>query len=335
MSEAGARIRSTSRSLRFLGIAAAAALLALLPDRQATAAAIYFTTDGGAINRVNSDGSGATALVTGLIAPRWVAVDEAQGQMYWTDPGAGRVQRAALDGSGLQTLTSSGNTFAVTGIAVDSAAAQVYFGDHDFGNPGHIYRMNTDGSGLVTLPIPGLLFPWGIAVDANAGKLYWGDGGTQSISRANLDGSNVETVVSGVAVQGIALDVATQTIYWSDFPVAGDRTVRRAGFDGSNMQTLLTGLAGPVGIGLDLAAGRLYVADTFANSLISANLDGSDRHAFLTGVQNLSGLAVVAQAPEPSIAWLLAIGLIVLLTVRRRRVRRGSMRDSGASFAIG
>ena len=53
----------------------------------------------------------------------------------------------------------------------------------------------------------GLANPQSLALDAEAGKLYWTDWGTDKIARANLDGTGVEDVVSSGLVDpwGIAL----------------------------------------------------------------------------------------------------------------------------------
>ena len=66
--------------------------------------------------------------------------------------------------------------------------------------------------------------------------MYWTDGGTDKIQRANLDGSDVEDLVTPaqgvgtVAPLGIALDVASGKMYWADYNA--DK-IRRANLDGS------------------------------------------------------------------------------------------------------
>ena len=53
--------------------------------------------------------------------------------------------------------------------------------------------------------------PQEIAVDARGGKLYWTEIG--KVRRANLDGSNVEDVVTGLYnPEGITLDIPSQAI---------------------------------------------------------------------------------------------------------------------------
>ena len=87
--------------------------------------------------------------------------------------------------------------------------------------------------------------PAGIALDVAAGKMYWTDRGNEWIQRANLDGSEVEGLVtSGLdSPYGIALDVAAGKMYWTD---AGTDKIQRANLDGSVVEDLVTsGLRSP------------------------------------------------------------------------------------------
>ena len=68
------------------------------------AAQVFFaSTTGGTIARINGDGSDLTTILSGLSGPRAIAVDPLGRRLYWVD-GIGEVQRANLDGSGLQTI---------------------------------------------------------------------------------------------------------------------------------------------------------------------------------------------------------------------------------------
>ena len=58
---------------------------------------------GGTINSANADGTGATELASILAAPMGIAVDTVGSKLYWTNA-RGRVQRANLDGSGIQNV---------------------------------------------------------------------------------------------------------------------------------------------------------------------------------------------------------------------------------------
>jgi DNA-binding beta-propeller fold protein YncE len=123
---------------------------------------------------------------------------------------------------------------------------------------GSVNVINIDGSDGITL-VQGkqVIEPDGIELDTAAGKMYWtdmGQGGAADksvaiddgrIMRANLDGSNVETVVPlGLTTtpKQLALDVAGGKVYWSDRGDVGDKRgnpkVMRANFDGSALETI-------------------------------------------------------------------------------------------------
>ena len=60
--------------------------------------------------------------------------------------------------------------------------------------------------------------PNGIALDVGRGKMYWTDSTTDKIKRANLDGSNVEDLITKLesSLWYIALDVGRGKMYWAD-----------------------------------------------------------------------------------------------------------------------
>jgi hypothetical protein len=75
------------------------------------------------------------------------------------------------------------------------------------------------------------------------------DSATDTIQRADLDGSNVEELLSGlVDLVDIDVDTSGGKMYWTE-----DHRLRRADLDGSNMETLFDGVFGTVtGIALRL-----------------------------------------------------------------------------------
>ncbi len=119
-------------------------------------------------------------------------------------------------------------------------------------------------------------------------KLYWTDWGTDKIQRGDLDGSNVEDLVSGAGLNGpdgLAFDVAGGKMYWTD---AGTNKIQRANLDGSNVEDLITsGLSVPYGLALDVAGGKMYWTNRQTSKIQRADLDGANIEDLLT----LSGLA--------------------------------------------
>lgn len=166
--------------------------------------------------------------------------------------------------------------FACISPATVLGQSRLYLAEYKFNDP-KLYSMNPDGSGLTNLPtIPAA--DWavlGLFVDAPGGKIYWTHGfGPGAIRRANLDGSNVETIASGLSnPRGLDVDVAGGMVYWSD---TVDHRMYRASVDGSGPQSIVdmgTQLGRPR---LDLPNGRLYYADIERHEIRRCNLDGSN-----------------------------------------------------------
>jgi len=144
-----------------------------------------------------------------------------------------------------------------------------------------------DKASIETL-ISGLTAPVGIALDVDAGKMYWAD--TTAIKRANLDGSGSENLVTGLTdATGIALDIAAGNMYWTDDT---DNKIQRAKLDGSGVIDLIIGLLNPEAIILDIPEGKIYWTDTAAK-LQRSNLDGTSVEDFVTtNINNPRGIAL-------------------------------------------
>ena len=125
-----------------------------------------------------------------------------------------------------------------------------------------------------------------------AGAIYWTDWDTNKIQRANLNGSNVQDLVTtGLgSPYGIALDVAAGKMYWAD---AGTAKIQRANLDGSNIQNLIPlGLGVPICIALDVTGNKMYWTDRGTGKVQRANLDGSNVQDLVFGVRGLHGIAL-------------------------------------------
>ena len=279
-----------------------------IPDREGK---MYWTDSGTAkIQRANLDGSNIQDLVTssdGLERPQGIALDVIGGKMYWTDDDTEKIQRANLNGFNIQDLvTSSDSLFYLNGIALDVIGGKMYWTDR-----ATIRRANLNGSNIQDLVTSSdeLEQPQGIALDVAGGKVYWTNTYWKKanevkrinakIRRANLDGSNVQDLVThsdGLeAPQGIELDVIGGKMYWTD---NGTAKIRRANLDGSNIQDLVThsdGLEAPRGIELDVIGGKMYWVDWSTEKIQRANLDGSNIQDLVTrsdGLEAPRGIAL-------------------------------------------
>ena len=108
-----------------------------------------------------------------------------------------------------------------------------------------------------------------LAIDSLRGKLYWVNPIDKRIQRANLDGSNPETILSGLTDPlGITLDETQGRLYWTDF-TAG--TIQSAGLDGSDVITVTSGLTNPVWIDFAPQQGALYFIQSAQSPSVQDN----------------------------------------------------------------
>ena len=137
---------------------------------------------------------------------------------------------------------------------------------------GRVFSVKPDGSDKKILAT-GSRMPDGIAVDAEAGHLYWTNMGIPSrndgsIERCDLDGRNRTTIIAEGATftpKQLQLDKRGGKLYWCD---REGMRVMRASLDGSHIETLVqTGSTAAdrrdatrwcVGIALDLERGQIY-----------------------------------------------------------------------------
>ena len=263
------------------------------------------------IQRANLDGSRVEELVTtGLAFPCGLALDVAGGKMYWADAGTQKIQRANLDGSRVEDLVTS-ETFEPIDVALDVVGGKMYWTATDYAwtasdyalTWGAILRANLDGSQIEeVLTTAGI--PEGIALDLVAGKMYWTDTARSNLGRANLDGSQAETIVGwGSDIGplniplGLALDRAGGKIYWQD---PGTLRMQRANLDGSQAEDLhVSGLGYPgIGLALDPAEGKIYWTDGGRKQILRSNLDGTRVEDLLSGLGGPAGLALEILAPD-------------------------------------
>ena len=136
-----------------------------------------------------------------------------------------------------------------------------------------------------------------VDLDPALSQMYWIEG-TGTIYRANLNGSNIEVLVTGLGnLSGLALDGVGGQMYWTEWDWdPGTGTIYRASLNGSNIEVLVTGLGNLSGLALDGVGGQMYWTewdwDPGTGTIYRANLDGSNIEVLVTGLGNLSGLAL-------------------------------------------
>ena len=139
-------------------------------------------------------------------------------------------------------------------------------------NAGRIHSMNPDGSDKKTI-VTNCRLPDGIAVDVEAGHIYWTNMGVPilndgSIERADIDGKNRKVIVpegGTFTPKQMHLDKENGKLYWCD---REGMRVMRSNLDGSQTETLVETGRGDtdrrdetrfcVGITIDPKFGKIY-----------------------------------------------------------------------------
>lgn len=122
-------------------------------------------------------------------------------------------------------------------------------------------------------------------------KIFWGDNSNGQILSANLDGSNLQVIASGLNFpEGIDVDTEGGKVYFMD----GGTTLNRMNLDGSNREVIISGLSSPDGVAIDFCARKVYFGESGTQTIKRANLDGTNVETVVSGadVQGVEGLAV-------------------------------------------
>jgi hypothetical protein len=208
----------------------------------------------------------------------------ATGRLFVLEINAGRIHAMNPDGSDKKTIVE--NCHLPDGIVVDTEVRQIYWTNMGIPNldDGSIERADLDGGNRrVIIPQGVTHSPKQIHLDKENGKLYWCDREGMRVMRANLDGSQVETLVEtgrGDKDQldatrwcvGITIDPKFRKIYWTQKgPTKGGLgRLCRANIDIANgespanrsdIEVLFDQLPEPIDLELDLANRVLYWTD--------------------------------------------------------------------------
>lgn len=205
-------------------------------------------------------------------------------RLFLLDLSGGRVLSMDPDGSN-HKIIATGCPYP-DGVVVDVAAGHVYWTNMGVPslNDGSIERADLDGKNRRFIVAPGGTYtPKQLHLDKANGKLYWSDREGMRVMRANLDGSQIETLVQTGQGEndrhdqtrwcvGITVDPKRRQIYWTQ--KGGDNAVvgriLRAGIDipkgetaanRSDVEVFFNGLPEPIDLELDLERRILYWTD--------------------------------------------------------------------------
>jgi DNA-binding beta-propeller fold protein YncE len=206
------------------------------------------------------------------------------GRLFLLELSGDRIHSMKPDGSDHKVIVT--DCHLPDGIVVDAKAGHIYW--TNMGIPslddGSIERADLDGKNRKVIVPKGVTHtPKQIHLDKDGGKLYWSDREGMRVMRANLDGSQVETLVqTGEGEKdrrdetrwcvGISVDPRQKQIYWTQKGAdnAGVGRILRAGIDilkgdtpssRSDIEVLFDNLPEPIDLEIDLEHRILYWTD--------------------------------------------------------------------------
>ncbi|MEG1265118.1 MAG: Ig-like domain-containing protein, partial [Myroides sp.] len=229
-------------------------------------------------------------------------------KMYYTTasgtPTQDALMSAELSGANALQLASGASNFEQPGsVAVDKANGYIYVGDSHYTTGKGLIRYNLDGTGrTVIIPPPGNAITvglTGIALDLINNKIYYSEASStanlNAVKRANLDGSNVETLAAGAnnfeRPGNIALDIANGYLYVIDTHFLSGKGLLRYNLDGTGRTVIVPhpgngANVGFVGIALDLTNGKIYFTQASSTASLDVikrvNIDGSGMQTLVT-----------------------------------------------------
>ena len=106
-----------------------------------------------------------------------------------------------------------------------------------------------------------------------AQKIYWSSASNQAIYSSNLDGSDVEVVVT-TAPNPFGVAVYRDKLYWTALGNS-NALIQRSNLDGTGIEDIVSvGLSSPTG--MDVSGNKIYWADSGSDRIQRADLDGSN-----------------------------------------------------------
>ncbi|MET3521866.1 3-hydroxyacyl-CoA dehydrogenase [Mesorhizobium abyssinicae] len=250
------------------------------------------------------------------------------GRLFFLELSGGRIHSMNPDGSGAKVIVT-GCRFP-DGIVVDAQAGHIYWTNMGTLNrkDGSIERADFDGSNRKVIVPEGVTHtPKQLHLEKHSGKLYWSDREGMRVLRANLDGTNVETLVqTGEGIDdsrdatrwcvGITVDPVRRQIYWTQKGPdnSGLGLILRAGIDvpegedpanRTDIEVLFDELPEPIDLELDVKSRVLYWTDRgnppFGNTVNRAAIDSPASKGGMPEIvlsDLMEGIGIALDAPS-------------------------------------
>ena len=246
------------------------------------------------------------------------------GRLFLLELSGDRIHSMNIDGSDRKTIVT--DCHLPDGIVVDAKAGHIYWTNMGVPNldDGSIERADLDGGNRRVIVPQGITHtPKQIHLDKDSGKLYWCDREGMRVMRANLDGSQVETLVETGRGDtdrrdqtrwcvGITIDPERKQFYWTQKgPDNGEKgRIFRAGTaipkgetaaNRSDIEGFFDRLPEPIDLELDLENRVLYWTDRGdpprGNTVNRASIDAKPQAPEILITHLMEGIGIALDVP--------------------------------------
>uniref|UniRef100_A0A4W5QCD1 EGF-like domain-containing protein n=1 Tax=Hucho hucho TaxID=62062 RepID=A0A4W5QCD1_9TELE len=144
---------------------------------------------------------------------------------------------------------------------------------------------------ITALTVPDIDEVTAVDYDASEERIYWTDVKTQTIKRSPINGTAIETIISGgnVNVRGLALDWLSRNLYWISSE-SDETQINVARLDGSLKTSVVHGIEKPKCLTVHPSKGKMYWTD--GNTINVANMDGSNSKIIHQNQREPVGLSI-------------------------------------------
>uniref|UniRef100_A0A8C5NES4 EGF-like domain-containing protein n=1 Tax=Gouania willdenowi TaxID=441366 RepID=A0A8C5NES4_GOUWI len=144
---------------------------------------------------------------------------------------------------------------------------------------------------MTALTVPDIDDVTVVDYDSQEERIYWADIKTQTIKRAFINGTQLETIISSdiANCRGLALDWLSRNVYWLSSE-NDESQINVARLDGSLKTSIIHGIDKPRCLVVHPAKGKMFWTD--GNTINMANMDGSNSKVLHQNQMDPVGLAI-------------------------------------------
>jgi hypothetical protein len=259
-----------------------------------------------------------------LKSPPLAGAETTHPRLFVLEPNAGAIHSMNTDGSDRRTIVTGAHL--PDGIVIDVEAGHIYWTNMGVPNldDGSIERADLDGKNRKMIVPQGYTHtPKQIILDKKAGKLYWCDREGMRVMRANLEGSQIETLIEAGRGDadcrdqtrwcvGLTIDPKERKIYWTQKGPdnAGRGRIFRANLEipsgqtaanRSDIEVFYNRLPEPIDLELDVKNRVLYWTDRGdpprGNTVNRASVDNRPAEPEIVITHLMEGIGIALDVP--------------------------------------